>query len=83
MDVGSGAGHATARIVRPLRGRSLDCERRAAYLEDGEWTVVDYKTDRPEIGSPRLAGYEAQVSLYADILERATGQRAKALLLFV
>jgi len=55
----------------------------AAYLEDGEWTVVDYKTDRPEIGSPRLAGYEAQVSLYADILERATGQRAKALLLFV
>lgn len=54
-----------------------------AYLEEGEWTVVDYKTDRPEPGSPRMLGYEAQVSLYADVLERATGQRAKALLLFV
>ncbi|MFO0617988.1 MAG: PD-(D/E)XK nuclease family protein [Polyangiaceae bacterium] len=54
-----------------------------AYLEDGEWTVVDYKTDLPAPGSPRLAGYETQVRLYADVLERATGQRANATLLFV
>lgn len=54
-----------------------------AYLEEGVWTVVDYKTDRPEPGSTRLAGYEAQVALYAEILERATEQPARAVLLFV
>jgi ATP-dependent exoDNAse (exonuclease V) beta subunit len=48
---------------------------------DRRWTVVDYKTD-VEIEEHR-SEYEAQVSLYAEAIERATGEPASAVLLRV
>jgi ATP-dependent helicase/nuclease subunit A len=51
----------------------------AAFLEDGAWTVVDFKTD-VEIGE-RAAEYRRQVAAYADAIARATGIPARGILL--
>ena len=54
---------------------------------DGPWTVLDFKTDPRDPADPDFAATEAryrrQVSLYARALERATGQPARAVLLYV
>jgi ATP-dependent exoDNAse (exonuclease V) beta subunit len=50
-----------------------------AFEEAGVWTVVDFKTDRELEGS--LAAYRRQVGLYADMVSRATGCPAHAVLL--
>ena len=53
----------------------------------GVWTVVDFKTDFRPPDDPGFqdsqARYRRQVSLYARAVERATGQPAKAVLLYV
>ena len=53
----------------------------------GPWTVVDFKTDSRTPDDPEFAAVEAryrrQVSLYARAVERATGQPAKAVLLYL
>jgi ATP-dependent exoDNAse (exonuclease V) beta subunit len=54
-----------------------------AYKEDGVWTVVDFKTDAPELGSRTLSAYEKQVRVYAEVIETATGCPARASLLFL
>ena len=44
----------------------VDC----AFMEDGEWVLIDYKTDRdtaPETFVPR---HEAQINWYRTALER-------------
>jgi ATP-dependent helicase/nuclease subunit A len=46
------------------------------------WTVVDFKTDR-EIPAAQLAGYEAQVRLYARAIAAATGEAVNGVLLRV
>src|SRR5439155_890359 len=52
----------------------------AAFLEDGEgWTVVDFKTDVEIAG--RLEEYRRQVGVYAEAVGRATGVRARGVLL--
>ena len=51
----------------------------AQNAESENWIVVDVKTDY-EFGV-RLSEYEAQVSLYALAVSRATGQHAGAILL--
>jgi ATP-dependent exoDNAse (exonuclease V) beta subunit len=52
-----------------------------AFREDGRWVVVDYKTD---IGPIDPAGkYAAQLALYVEAIEAATGERASAVLLRV
>jgi ATP-dependent exoDNAse (exonuclease V) beta subunit len=53
----------------------------AAFLEDGGWTVVDFKTD-VELGG-RLEEYRRQVALYVDAVARATGVAARGVLLRV
>src|SRR5207244_797787 len=54
----------------------------AAFLEDGEgWTVVDFKTDVEIAG--RLEEYRRQVGVYAEAVGRATGVRARGVLLRV
>ena len=55
-----------------------------AFREEGVWTVVDYKTDR-EVGEAGGAAraYRRQVALYAEIIARATGERAEAVLMRV
>jgi len=50
-----------------------------AFREDGEWTVVDFKTDRELEGSRGI--YEDQVRLYARAVTAATGESACAVLL--
>jgi len=54
----------------------------ACFLEDGEWVIVDYKTDRVRTGeSAEQAAqkHTAQLRLYALALESLTGQRVKEL----
>jgi len=51
-----------------------------AFEEDGEWTVVDYKTDR-EIATAGEEQYRRQVALYASAIARATGSRTTGVLL--
>lgn len=43
----------------------------AAFLENGAWTVIDFKTDADT--SLRADAYRAQVACYAEALRRATG----------
>ena len=51
-----------------------------AFEEDGEWIVVDYKTDR-EIATAGEDRYRRQVALYASAIARATGARTTGVLL--
>jgi ATP-dependent helicase/nuclease subunit A len=53
-----------------------------AFEEAGEWTVVDYKTDR-EIAAAGDDRYRRQVALYASAIAEATGQPAHAVLIRV
>ena len=52
-----------------------------AFLEDGGWTVIDFKTDR-EL-QKELEAYRQQVRLYASALSAATGQNTAAVLMRV
>ena len=51
-----------------------------AFEEHGEWTVVDYKTDR-EIADAGEARYARQVALYARAIAEATGLPARGVLM--
>ena len=53
-----------------------------AFEENGEWTVVDYKTDR-EIAASGVDQYRRQVALYASAIAQATGQPAHGVLIRV
>ena len=49
----------------------------ACFLEDGGWTIVDYKTDRVRAGEPpeqAAKRHETQMRLYALAVEAITGQ---------
>jgi len=50
-----------------------------AFREDGEWTVVDFKTDRDLVS--HRASYQAQVQIYAAAVAAATGEVARGALL--
>lgn len=52
-----------------------------AFRESGQWTVVDFKTDR-ELDEA-LDVYRRQVALYAALVARATGERATPVLMRV
>lgn len=52
-----------------------------AFLDDGEWTVVDFKTDR-ELEN-KLDRYRRQVGLYAQAIALASGQKVSAILMRV
>ena len=53
-----------------------------AFEESGEWTVVDYKTDR-EIAASGEDRYRRQVALYASAIAQATGRPAHGVLMRV
>lgn len=57
------------------------------YRYEGNWYIVDYKTDRPKDKRDLLVlttYYEHQISFYRDVWERITGTKVKnALLYFV
>ena len=50
-----------------------------AFHDDGTWVVVDFKTDR-EL-DVALDVYRCQVQLYAQMVARATGAPARAVLM--
>ena len=54
-----------------------------AFREDGAWTVVDYKTDRDLEEEGAIDVYRRQVALYAEMIARATGDPASAVLMQV
>ena len=54
----------------------------ACFREDGEWVILDYKTDRIRQGESAEQAAERhtkQLRLYALALESLTGQRVKEL----
>jgi len=73
-------------VVMPLDdGAVLDGVIDLAFREETDggavWTVIDFKTD-VDVTAHR-AQYEAQVLLYVDAVEKATGERACGVLLSV
>ena len=49
-----------------------------AFEEDGEWVLVDYKTDRVTSGEDLIKRYKIQMDLYKEALQRLTGMPVKA-----
>ncbi|HVM96011.1 MAG TPA: UvrD-helicase domain-containing protein, partial [Candidatus Acidoferrales bacterium] len=67
--------------VRVADGSLIDGTVDLAFCENGEWLVVDFKTDR-ELATD-LSTYRRQVALYAKAISQSTGQPATALLLHI
>jgi ATP-dependent exoDNAse (exonuclease V) beta subunit len=69
----------------PYAGRLIEGVIDFAFIENGAWTIVDFKTDRqPVTEGERYAAYRAQLWLYALALERLTQRPvAELVLLFV
>lgn len=51
----------------------IDC----AFLENGAWVLVDYKTDRIEDEDAFIQRYKLQIDWYAKALEKITGTPVK------
>ncbi len=51
----------------------IDC----CFEEDGEWVLVDYKTDRITDEAAFVQRYEMQLTWYARALEQITGKKVK------
>ena len=51
----------------------IDC----VFLENNEWVLVDYKTDRIEDEQAFIHRYELQLYWYQQALEKITGRRVK------
>lgn len=49
---------------------AVDC----CFEEDGQWVLLDYKTDRADDVDALIARYTPQLALYAKALERITGK---------
>ena len=49
-----------------------------AFVEDDQWVLVDYKTDRVKSGDELIRRYKIQMDLYKEALERLTGMPVKA-----
>ncbi len=56
---------------------TIDC----CFVEDGQWVLLDYKTDRTDDMDAIRAHYEKQLKVYALALETITGMRVKQRLL--
>lgn len=49
-----------------------------AFVEDDQWVLVDYKTDRVKSGDELVRRYKIQMDLYKEALERLTNMPVKA-----
>ena len=49
-----------------------------AFVEDGQWVLVDYKTDRVKSGDELIRRYKIQMDLYKEALETLTNMSVKA-----
>ena len=66
-------------VVRLEDGTILESVVDLAFLEEGVWQVVDFKSDADL--TPLLEGYRRQVALYALGITDATGLPARGTLL--
>ncbi len=64
-------------LVMDERGTILQGVIDCAFLEDGEWVLVDYKTDRITDEDAFVRRYEEQIEWYARALEKITGMKVK------
>ncbi len=71
----------TPLAIREIDGTVVEGVVDLAFLEDGRWMVVDFKTDRELARAVEV--YQRQVSLYARVIAEATGQPASACLMRV
>lgn len=49
-----------------------------AFVEDNQWVLVDYKTDRVKSGDELIRRYKIQMDLYKEALETLTDMSVKA-----
>lgn len=49
----------------------------AYFEEDGEYVLLDYKTDHIKTGKDLAARYEKQLQVYGEALEQMTGKKVK------
>ena len=47
-----------------------------AFLENDEWVIVDYKSDRDQ--EERKEKYKKQLGIYGELLEKWTGKKIKS-----
>lgn len=52
------------------------------FLEDDEWVLVDYKTDRLETPAEFRERYNIQLELYKKALEQITGKKVKEVCIY-
>jgi len=64
-------------LVMDERGTILQGVIDCAFLEDGAWVLVDYKTDRITDEEAFMQRYQGQIGWYAAALERITGLPVK------
>ena len=64
-------------LVMDERGTILQGVIDCAFLEDGAWVLVDYKTDRIADEDAFIQRYQGQIGWYATALERITGLPVK------
>lgn len=54
----------------------------AFFEEDGEFVIVDYKTDRVRVKEELLERYRVQLELYTQALEKAYGKKVKEKIIY-
>ena len=54
----------------------------ACFLEDGEWVLADYKTDRVKDTEELVRRYRVQLDLYERALTQITGKKVKEKLVY-
>ncbi len=64
-------------LVMDERGTILQGVIDCAFLEDGAWVLVDYKTDRIADEDAFIQRYQGQIDWYAAALEKITGLAVK------
>ena len=64
-------------LVMDARGTILQGVIDCAFLEDGAWVLVDYKTDRIADEDAFINRYQGQIGWYATALEKITGLPVK------
>ena len=65
--------------LRLEEGKMMEGVVDLAFVEDGAWVVVDFKTDAD--GAERRTQYQRQLRWYAYALTRLTGMESRAVLL--
>lgn len=70
-------GHEVYPEVEPGEKLFLQGIIDTAFLEDNQWVLVDYKTDRVPDGEALIKRYGVQLQIYSKALERLTGLPVK------